>query len=401
MKTTERLLSAATRIVAVAKTVAASAPRPVVILASGMVATVVVGGVVQVFAPERAPLIVLADSGFSAAESQMPGDSFRFAEADYRAGAELSDKPGEGVVYEMVLGGTPEDRVSELGRYFGVEGEPRPSEYFDPQWPGYVVGPEDWSGPSVVLSWNGSGTWYYSNPDAYPESICEEVSATESVEGVTGIECRTPDPVGPLPSPEEAKAEAAEAFRAGGFVVSTDAIEVLVDDEWGIGVSATTPVGGSATALEWSMYWAPGPILASASGHAATAVSRGTYDTISPVAALERMSSGRWWGAPPLDYDNLYPEEFYADGVPYDAPVEQDSGEPLRVEVGSSTPTLLLVWDALGGAWLVPGYLMRFGEQEWESSVVIAVGDGVIQIQEVMLIDSMVVPEVRAGVTRW
>jgi hypothetical protein len=113
------------------------------------------------------------------------------------------------------------------------------------------------------------------------------------------------------------------------------------------------------------------------------------------------LASGRWWGTPPLDYDNLYPEEFYADGVPYDAPVERGSGEPLSVEVGSSIPTLLLVWDALGGAWLVPGYLMSFGEQEWQSSAVIAVADGVIQIQEVLPIESMLVPEVRAGVTRW
>jgi hypothetical protein len=59
---------------------------------------------------------------------------------------------------------------------------------------------------------------------------------------------------------------------------------VLANDEWGVGLSAIQQLEGADTALEWSVFFGPGPTLASVSGHAATPVSRGEFSTVSPLA---------------------------------------------------------------------------------------------------------------------
>jgi hypothetical protein len=47
----------------------------------------------------------------------------------------------------------------------------------------------------------------------------------------------------------------------------------------------------------------------------------------------------------------------------------------------------VLVWDALGGQWIVPGYLLSYGQEEWERASVISLKEGVIKLQEVTTID--------------
>ncbi|MBU1586589.1 MAG: hypothetical protein KKH51_01435 [Actinobacteria bacterium] len=48
--------------------------------------------------------------------------------------------------------------------------------------------------------------------------------------------------------------------------------------------------------------------------------------------------------------------------------------------VDTAEPTLLLMWDADGGAWLVPGYAMKVSEGWWSS--VVSLVDGVIALPE-------------------
>ncbi|MFT6972835.1 MAG: hypothetical protein ACJAV4_000038 [Pontimonas sp.] len=361
---------------------AVNTPTPVFFLVGGVALTMVVGLVVQTVAP-RPPLIVIADSGMFAEGAESLGESGLFVESDYLAGEGLSSQPGQGTVYEMVLEGTPEGALRTLGSFFGVTGDALQSEYFSPQWQGYVVGSEDWSAPSVTVTWNGSGGWYYSNPSAYVDPICEEIPAPEGSGELPGWECYPPEPGLALPSPAEAKALAQEAFRVGGLEVATEDIYVLSDDEWGIGVSATMVVGGEPTALEWTMFWVPGPTLASATGHSARAVSRGLFDTVSPEHAVQRLASGSWWGAPALDYE-------HSDHQGHAQESSWGEGQPLEARertIIGSTATSVLVWDALGGQWIVPGYLLRYGQEEWERAAVISLQEGVIKLQEVMGID--------------
>jgi hypothetical protein len=181
------------------------------------------------------------------------------------------------------------DLLTELGSDYGVEGQAGPSQFFDEMWPGYALGPEDWSGPTLNLTWSGTG-----------------------------------------------------------------------------------------------------PTLASVSGHAATPVSRGNFATVSPLAAVDRLASGLWWGSPaPLYYsgfDSVFTQVLPLDDYP-------EPGDVITLTVESAEQAPLLVWDASGTAWLVPGYIMRYGSEPWNASAVISLQDGVIELPEPIMMDTMPLPE--------
>jgi hypothetical protein len=389
--------------------------------------------------PDQGPLFTLAESGAGGAraESALSDASMSWwVEYEYLAGEGLGTEGGRGNVYQLELEGTPEALLSAVGARLGVEGTPKESEYFDPEWPLYVLGAEDWTAPSLNVTWSGTGNWYYNNPAAYPEPVCAEVPGSQDGSEPGYFDCVTPEPAGPLISLDEAKAEALELFQATGLSVAASDVRVLTNDEWGVGVAASLKVDGVETALEWTMFWAPGPILSSASGHSVTVRDRGGFDTVSPVDAVDRLASGMWWGAPSPSYysssaiaetslrsadDATSSEDVVVEpGVPSEeTPVEEIPGEgegerpidgeepptvlpePIMPEepelvtltVTDAQATLLLVWDANGNAWLVPGYVMRHGTDEWAWTTVISLQEGVIELPEPMPVTIMPVPE--------
>lgn len=361
------------------------------ILAGVAVLALTLGTLVQVvFPPAPRTLIVLADSGAASAESF--GDISLAVDYNYVPGPGLSDAEGSGTVYELSLQGDPLDLLTELGSVYGVEGVSGPSQYFDEQWPGYVLGPEDWSAPTLNLTWSGTGPWYYSNPVAYQEPTCREIIPEEGSEDLGGFECENPEPSGPLPSVEEARATAVELLQKSGLEIEEYDLTVLANDDWGVGLSAIQKLDGVDTALEWSVFFAPGPTLASVSGHAALPISRGEFTTVSPLAAVDRLASGQWWGSPAPLYHSGF-DSVFADGLPMDEPYFPEPGEVITLTVESSEEAPLLVWDASGTAWLVPGYIMRHGNEPWNASAVISLENGVIQLPEPTMVDIMPLPE--------
>ena len=361
------------------------------ILAGVAVLALTLGTLVQVvFPPAPRTLIVLADSGAASAESF--GDISLAVDYNYVPGPGLSGAEGSGRVYELSLQGNPLDLLTELGGVYGVEGVSGPSQYFDEQWPGYVLGPEDWSGPTLNLTWSGTGPWYYSNPAAYQEPTCREIIPEEGSKDPGGFECENPEPSGPLPGVEEARAMAVELLQKSGLDVEESDLTVLANDDWGVGLSAIQKLDGVDTALEWSVFFAPGPTLASVSGHAALPISRGEFTTVSPLAAVDRLASGQWWGSPAPLYHSGF-DSVFADGLPMDEPYYPEPGEVITLTVESSEEAPLLVWDASGTAWLVPGYIMRHGSEPWNASAVISLEDGVIQLPEPTMVDIMPLTE--------
>ena len=148
--------------------------RHTVLVAVVAILSLVVGAAVQiVFSPAPRTLIVLSDGGGTSSEAF--GDIALSVEYQYVPGSEISDATGSGSVYQLQLLGDPLGLLTELGSVYGVEGQAGKSQFFDEMWPGYVVGPEDWSGPTLNLTWSGTGPWYYSNPAAYQEPTCREV----------------------------------------------------------------------------------------------------------------------------------------------------------------------------------------------------------------------------------
>lgn len=416
----------------------------------GLSSVAIVGVMVTTFAiPTQAPLFTLAGGSEGVASAEMADSDLRtgwYVAYDYVAGAGLDANGGSGSVYSLELQGSPTDRLSALSAYFGVDGEPAESEYFDPEWPLYVVGSEDWTAPSISVTWNGTGSWFYNNPVAYPEPVCTEALSPEGSSEERFLDCVTPRPSGSLPSAEQATRDAVAIFAAGGLMVAESDILVLADDVWGIGVSASMVVDGQETALEWTAFWSPGPVLASASGHSVVATSRGVFDTVSPEDAVDRLEQGNWWGSPSSSYydfgsaveasarETLAEDPVVELEVPErneeepgfnpdlplsgeDPPAEEPTPVPepevpepgvalpelpfqeipaelevITVTVDSSEATLLLVWDASGNAWLVPGYILRHGNESWDWSPVISVVEGVIEVPPPQLVTIMPAP---------
>jgi len=414
-------------------------------LAGGVGVAAAAGVVVAgTFGTASVPLIVLADNSgpeSMSAQSSAVSDSkmmMPYLSYEYVAGDTLSTSTGRGRVYRLDLAGTPESVLSKAASYFGVSGEPQKSQYFDAAWPSYVVGPEDYSAPSVTVSWTGTGSWWYSNPAAYPEQKClQEKRVGKGADAY--IECVEYEPAITGLNPDEAETRrlATEFFTAMGVSFESADITVMVD-EWSSFASVALKVSGQPTAIEWSISWSGNGELSWAQGNSVAIVDAGEFDTVSDAAAVERLADWRWFGAGPTDYQGgmmwatrssvdsgfdamdgdavtgelVEPTEPAVD--PTEEPVPAESTEPVPTETDSpviepteepiplptegeipvetitideSKSVLLLVWDANGAAWLVPGVALTGTDWWWQT--VITLVEGVIQLPEPMLIEPM------------
>ena len=144
-------------------------------LATSAAATVVIAGTLN---GVGGPLIHLGEgTSPSAMSTRATGENdakmmMPLVNYEYEAGPALSGDTGRGRVYRIEREGTPESTARSAADFFGLSGEVVKSQYFDPAWPTYVVGDESGMEPSVTVSWSGTGTWWYSNPAAYPEQKC-------------------------------------------------------------------------------------------------------------------------------------------------------------------------------------------------------------------------------------
>lgn len=319
------------------------------------VAAVAVGSLViaNPFAPQS-PLFTAAAAGSQqgATEAAALADEARIAlwiDYQYVAGPGLGTDGGSGGVYQLQRIGTPEQVLADMADRFGVDGEASESEYFDPAWPTYVVGPEDGSGPSIQVTWSGTGNWWYGNPAAYPASVCELVEY-ESETGIeTYEECVTPEvaPADSLaPSEAEARAQAVDLFAAMGLDVEPGDVRVMAD-VWQTMATANLVVDGVATALDYGVAWSPLGEIAWAYGHSIEVVDRGDFGTVSASDAVDRLDDGRWYGAGGPAYQGgmsiLAEEGLARDAVPAtddgDTSVSSPAEEPVEpVEPAPTEP---------------------------------------------------------------
>lgn len=406
------------------------------------VAAVSAGALVlpSAFAPS-APLFTAAGGSRGGEAAALSADSkiAMWVNYEYLAGSGLSTAQGNGTVYELKRSGSPEEVLSDAADALGLDGKAAEASYSSPEYPSYIVGPEDGSAASLVLSWSGTGSWWYNDPTAYPAQVCTQVpvvneDGTESAE--TYPSCSQPEvPASEslAPSADEARELAAEIFAETGFDVDSSAIRVTAD-EWQTVATAGLVVDGVATALEASIGWTPLGKIAWASGHSIEVVAHGEHGTVSPASAVDRLTDWRWYGAAGPDYaggavafaadsglalksaEATTPEPAPAPAdpatdpapvaTPGETPAEPaptvdpapggdtiDPGlvepmpepmptpETVTVTLDAAEATLLLMWDADGNAWLVPGYAYENPEQGFWASVVSLV-EGVIALPE-------------------
>lgn len=403
-------------------------------IATGLASLAAIAVVTTSVLSPPGPLFTLADGGpgMGAAESGVAESSdLRTAPyIDYRyiPGDTLSRESGRGEVFQLQLSGTPETVLHEVGSVFDIAGEVEETDYFDSRYPTYVIGSQSRSGgASVTITWLGTGPWMYFNPVSYPESDCHNSGEGGVSDGNTDrplFECSSPTPTGPIPAVAEAQARAAEIFSQTGLPVSANQVRVIYADEWGISLSASLNVAGEDTAIEWSVGFGPDGIITYATGHSLAVESRGTFDTISAHDAVLRIQQGVWSGSPghefyknippfaqsqaaddsdipmgnePAKSSDSPPNEIHPKLPLSDSEVLNDTNEvvePLPVDgvlpsaeveivesvVTKASPALLLVYDANGGAWLVPGFVMIHDQGTWISTIRLA--EGIIQMPD-------------------
>jgi hypothetical protein len=344
-----------------------------------------------------APLINLAQSqpqreGLSSSDAKMS----LWVEYEYVAGSGLSTATGSDQVYQLNLNGSPEALVEKLAARFGVEGKLSKETYDEGKTYNYFFGNKAKSeAASVSVYWTGTGSWYYGDYSKYSEKVN-------------------------LPSKAAALAAAQEIFADTGLDVSADAI-TLTSGDWGMTAQASLQVGGEDTALEWMVNWAPNGEIIGVSGHSVSIEAKGTFGTISAKDSVKRLGDWRYGGSAASSYygggmammsrggtvssdttesgtePSAEPTEEPTD-TPTAEPTEEPTVEPMPeptpekvvMKLVSSKKTHLLIWDANGGAWLVPGYMLK-NTDGWYSSVISLV-DGVIALPK---LDGGVTPMVK------
>jgi hypothetical protein len=326
----------------------------------------------------------------------MPFNYFEFL-----AGPNLSGETGSGEVYKLVRQSTPEEVLTNVAKVFGVAGSVKKYPDFAEGNPGYFFGASDdpWGydaeNPVISLWWLGTASWNYSNPTAFPDSVCEETDENGNCVAYQEFQ-PTPEL---LPTEAEAVAKALEVFNATGLQVPASEIRVEIS-EWGVNASASMNVAGQPTNVEWYLGWSSTGEISYAGGHSVTAEPMGSFDTISSLAAVDRLSDWRWSGSPSgLFYQRFQPratpepapftgnEEPIAEGSDGDSdiaiepmPEPWEEPETLVLTILEAESALLSVWDANGEVWLVPGWIL-INDQGWFGAV-ISVIEGVIELPE-------------------
>lgn len=344
----------------------------------------------------------MAQESSIAADSSV-GDSLPgwFSSFEYVASPNLSDTPGEGVVYQLVLDGTPAQRLSEFAEIFGEQGSVELEEWSTQYFPSYKLETDD---SYFSLYWHGTGIINYSSKRNWLDEECyltdEEIIEPE-------VETRAAEGCEPLPTvdmPTEGvlAGEAYETISQAGFTGSVTDI-TIERYQWGASGFATTFVDGNETAIEWYISWDQTGQISNVSGHLAKAVNMGLMSTVSPAEAVARIEKGYWFGAAPRSsYDYSFSEgvsSLPAESEIFDEPIEDTAGqpaveepdmeflpvEPMPIEGESEiveliiedySESILLIEDGQGNGWLVPGYLLQT-DQGWFESVVALEEDAV------------------------
>ncbi len=351
------------------------------------------------------PLIQMASSPGNramSAESSVAGDASvgakmimpTWIQYEYDSSA-LSDQTGNGQVYQLVLEGDYKTFLQSLADYFGVEGELREEEWSTKEYPTFAIGTPE---KQVSVTWAGTGSFYFNSYD--PNSYRCEKKTVEQENGESYEICEPISTPELIPSESAIRSKAAEIFKKFGLNVASSKIRVD-RSEWGASAVGAVQINGQDTALEWWINYDGAGKLTNVYGQLAKPVARGDFRTVSAKEAADRIKDGRWFGSPPSSVWNqqaaatgarlgavepavdpmpVSPEPGTKDGATDGAENVEPKVEIVTLKLTSSEPQLLMIYDKSGGAWLVPGYLLK-NDQGWFDAV-ISLQEGVIELPD-------------------
>jgi hypothetical protein len=324
------------------------------------------------------------------------------------------------------------EQIAALAAALGVQGDVQ--SLTADQGGGWMVGPSDYSQPTVNVASDALQSWWYSagNSAAVSTPACElyppgDPAATQSSDPATSEvavpRCEEPQPPANVPDQATAEAKARDLFAALGIDLGSYQLETYADD-WSAGVTGYLVLDGMRTNMTISVGYGAEGALTWASGFLATPQRGADYPRIGIEAAVQRLNdqSASWMGIgiardastmeaastgggvavpdtaiapPPIAPDasavpgsdvpvsdvpvNEVPvSEVPPTAVIEPAPVDTIAVEPINVSLTAVKPSLEQLWASDGTVWLLPGY--AFDAADGGLYTVIAVEDQYIQV---------------------
>ena len=310
---------------------------------------------------------------------------------NYVAGANLSDATSKGHVYKVELAGDATSLLKKLASVFEVDGEiTKQSIDMGPEaasYDFYSVGAQDGQAKTLNLSWIGSGSWWFSDPAAYPQSKCTDWAESEDGQKYCSVYAEQNSTPELVPTKAEAMSEAIRIFKSLGFNAQPAQVRVQ-SDEWGAWASASVPLNGEDTPIEWSVSWSSNGKLSSVSGHSMRYADKGEFKTISAKDAVSRLGDWRYNGSlAGSQYEKYFVQPLAAYGTPTTKggttdiavePIAEPSPTTVTVVVDKAIEVHVMIWDSIGTSWLVPGYILS--SSQGAISPVYSLEDGVVAL---------------------
>jgi hypothetical protein len=349
-----------------------AAPRPISVAGSGSGSAASGGKMAAESSADMSIMPVFSNIEYVLADGfpALPTASTGY---EYPAGVELS-----------------EDAVRTIADALGVAGDPVRGGGATVDGVAWRVGPDDGSAPTVTVSADAQGTWYYSGAWDREAAVGCAQAIDESGNPV-GEPCPAPEP--PAGVPDEARTEqlATELFASLGLDVTTAEIDVYAD-EWSASASASPVLGDVRAPISWGVGYGGDEVLQWANGVLLDPIATGPFELVDVDTALARLDEqGGWWGGygrgavgEPMPLDAGVPEPAPIDpavdpavsgpavepGAPLDEPVEP---ETITVTLVGVEADLWWVSEPDGSVWLLPAY--RFLDADGGMYTVPAVSD--------------------------
>lgn len=324
------------------------------------------------------------------------------------------------------------EQVAALAAALGVQGEVR--ELPADQGGGWMVGPDDYTAPTVNVGVDATQSWWFNPgsasvdvpkcelyPPGDPAADRSEGGGTDAVPAVdpavdpaveTVPVCEPTPPPTNVPDSATAEAMARDLYAALGIDPDSYEYEVYAD-EWGANVTGYLVLDGMRTSMATSVGFGAEGAITWASGFMGSPVRGADYPRIGIEAAVQRLNdqSASWMAydtpvmrgeavdagvavetavpvagaATPVADSTAAAEPLVdpAEGVCIDdtgtdcAPAPIDI-EPITVTLTNARPSLEQLWASDDTVWLLPGY--AFDSADGGLYSVLAVEDQYIEV---------------------
>jgi hypothetical protein len=185
-----------------------------------------------------------------------------------------------------------DEQIAALADAFGVTGDVA-SVPLD-RGGGWMVGPDDYSSPSVTVSSDSLLSWWF-NPGVTEVAVAEPCAyypagdPAADPDTATMPVCEEPQPPANVPTAAEAESMARELFAKIGLDISHYEIETYAD-EWGAGVTGFLLLEGIRSNLSISVGYGAEGALTWAGGFLATPQRGADYPRVGIEAAVQRLN---------------------------------------------------------------------------------------------------------------